>query len=61
MTSWAETWQMEFNIKKCKVMHFGVSNTRHQYVMNGQVVFDVTEEERDIGVLVSNDLKPGAH
>jgi hypothetical protein len=25
MTSWAEKWKMEFNLKKCKVMHFGTN------------------------------------
>jgi Reverse transcriptase (RNA-dependent DNA polymerase)/Endonuclease-reverse transcriptase len=59
MSVWAGTWNMEFNIKKCKVMHFGSANVKHQYLMNGQVL-DNTEEERDIGVLVTNDLKPAA-
>jgi hypothetical protein len=50
---------MEFNLKKCKVMHFGPSNKKRQYKMGGQVL-ETTTVERDIGVLVSDDLKPAA-
>jgi hypothetical protein len=59
MTSWAEKWKMVFNLKKCKVMHFGINNKKCQYVMGGQVL-ETTKEERDIGVIVTDDLKPAA-
>ena len=55
--SWAETWGMEFNAGKCKVMHFGINNPRHQYSMGGQVL-ETTEEEKDIGMVVTSNLKP---
>ncbi len=42
---------------KCKVMHFGHRNLRHKYKMNGQELQE-TEEEVDIGVMVTKDLKP---
>ena len=57
LSNWASTWGMAFNVKKCKVMHFGSRNPKHQYTMGGQVL-EVTEEERDIGVMVTNNLKP---
>ena len=57
LVSWAETWGMEFNVKKCKVMHLGRNNPRAQYFMNG-VALDTTEEERDIGVKVHQSLRP---
>ena len=56
---WAETWGMAFNTKKCKVMHIGPKNPRHKYEMNGEELM-VTEEERDIGVTVTSNLKPMA-
>ena len=59
MTAWAETWGMEFNVKKCKVMHLGHNNKKQVYVMNGQQL-EETEEERDIGVTMSKQLKPSA-
>jgi len=30
---WAREWQMEFNMKKCKVMNMGKKNPCHQYRM----------------------------
>ena len=27
LETWVERWQMEFNLDKCEVMHFGRSNT----------------------------------
>jgi hypothetical protein len=38
---------MEFNVKKCKVMHLGHNNTAQDYFMNVEKL-DITEEERDI-------------
>jgi hypothetical protein len=60
MMDWAGKWGMEFNRQKCKVMHFGANNPKHQYSMGGQVLAE-TEEEKDVGVTVTKNLKPGAH
>jgi hypothetical protein len=60
MMDWASKWGMEFNRKKCKVMHFGAANPKHQYSMGGHILDEITEE-KDVGVTVSNNLKPGAH
>jgi len=59
LCKWADTWRMEFNVKKCKGMHVGHNKENHVYTMNGQQL-DTTEEERDIGVTVSRQLKPSA-
>lgn len=59
MTAWAETWGMAFNINKCKVMHVGHGNPGYEYTMEGARLSD-TKEERDIGVTVSSNLRPGA-
>ncbi len=50
---------MEFNVKKCKVMHVGHNNKKHVYTMGGQQL-EETEEERDIGVSVTRTLKSAA-
>ena len=50
---------MMFNVDKCKVMHVGHNNPCYPYQMGG-VVLQTTEEEKDIGVTVSKNLKPGA-
>ena len=40
LCQWADTWGMQFNVGKCKVMHFGHRNLRHKYKMNGQELQD---------------------
>lgn len=50
---------MQFNVGKCKVMHFGHRNQRHVYYMNGAAL-EETEEEKDVGVTVCSNLKPSA-
>ena len=60
LSTWADTWGMAFNAKKCKVMHIGSKNPRYRYEMEGEEL-SVTEEERDIGVTISSSLKPSAH
>ena len=59
LCEWAKKWGMEFNVAKCKVMHMGLKNPHFQYTMNGQVLEETTEE-RDIGVIISANMKPAA-
>jgi hypothetical protein len=61
---WAKTWLMRFNIKKCKVMHVGKRDSLrsdHVYTMDDSSgithELEETSLERDLGVLISNDLK----
>ena len=62
LVEWADKWQMKFNADKCKVIHFGRNNIRHKYVMGGYapagVVLEEVKVEKDVGVMVSEDLKP---
>ncbi len=59
LCDWADKWGMAFNIAKCKVMHLGRSNPEYEYTMRG-VKLGTTEEERDIGVIITKNLKPSA-
>ena len=64
LCSWSEDYSMEFNANKCKVMHIGRKNIKSTYTMNGYApagtVLKQTEEEKDVGVLISSSLKPAA-
>ena len=57
LTKWADVWQMHFNVGKCKVMHIGNGNKRHDYFMNGTKLEEATVE-KDLGVWVHNSMKP---
>ena len=54
---WSSEWQMPFNEDKCHVLHVGRTNSRFQYTM-GQRVLESVEQEKDVGVIISENLKP---
>jgi hypothetical protein len=56
LCAWADKWGMVFNVGKCKVMHMGHQNPAFNYTMKGQVL-EETKEEKDIGVMVTSNLK----
>jgi len=58
LITWSSTWQMPFNVSKCKVMHFGRHNCANpfSYTMNGNPLSAVSTE-RDLGIVISNDGK----
>ena len=57
LVSWASKWQMSFNYEKCKVMLLGGSNREgSKYQMGGRVLENIGEE-KDLGVIISRDLK----
>ena len=47
---------MLFNLDKCKVMHFRCNNPHVGYFMDAIQIQEV-HEEKDLGVIVSDDLK----
>ena len=51
---------MEFNVDKCKIMHLGKKNPKHTYNMGGSEL-TVTREERDLGVLIDDQLNFDKH
>ena len=57
---WSNKWQMQFNIEKCKVMHYGYNNPCLEYTMEGEKLM-MTESEKDLGVVIHSTLKPAAH
>jgi hypothetical protein len=59
LCEWASMWGMQFNVSKCNVMHMGHANPKFSYSMNGQEL-EETEEEKDISVVISSNMKPSA-
>ena len=60
LQAWSRKWLLQFNEKKCKVMHIGRSNPGYEYQMN-DTTLEVTVEEKDLGVYVTPDWKCAAH
>ena len=60
LIQWSKKWQMLFNVEKCKVMHIGnPKDPKVNYFMQG-CQLDECLEEKDLGVLISTDLKVGS-
>ena len=53
---WSQVWNMLFNAIKCKVLHIGNLNHHFKYSMLDCQLSEV-EEERDLGVIISSDIK----
>ena len=51
---------MVFHPDKCKVLHIGHNNSNKLYYINGTEIANV-QEEKDLGVIISKDLKPKKH
>lgn len=53
---------MKFNVNNCKVMHIGRQNEGKVYQMKECIGDDVLHktmtEEKDLGIYITNDLKP---
>ena len=59
LVTWAEKWQMDFNVQKCKVMHVGKvgkQKVSFSYYMGGMKLTE-DEVEKDLGVWISSDMK----
>jgi len=52
--AWSNDWLMLFIIDYCKVLHFGSNNAK--YILGDQVL-DSVSIERDLGVLIQDNLK----
>jgi len=59
---WNSEWLMGYNKTKCKVMHVGHRLDTHYYLEeNGtKIELENTVEEKDLGIVVTSDLKVGA-
>lgn len=58
--TWSERWQMKLNADKCVVLPIGPENPENEYVLNGCVLQHV-DSQKDLGILVSSDLKWEKH
>ena len=59
LCTWAQIWQLRFNVKKCKTVHYGKNNQFYQYTMKFEDI-ETASEEKNLGGL-KQDLKVGSH
>ena len=60
LVKWTNKWLVKFNSEKCKVMHIGNKNPNWKYKIkhdNTECELQVTSLEKDLGILIANDLK----
>ena len=50
--AWSESWQLRFNVAKCKVMHLGKQKETHT-----RVELESCQLQKDLGVNVDDDFK----
>ncbi|CAM4690211.1 unnamed protein product [Lepidochelys kempii] len=55
LVNWSNSNRMKFNSEKCKVMHLGINNKNFSYKL-GTHQLEVTEEEKDLGVLFDHRI-----
>lgn len=62
LVDWSNTWQMEFNVKKCAIMQFGTKTTKRtfNYTMKGEPL-EIVNHHPYLGVELSDNLKYNIH
>ncbi|CAM4380368.1 unnamed protein product [Caretta caretta] len=55
LVNWSNSNRMKFNSEKCKDMHLGINNKNFSYNL-GTHQLEVTEEEKDLGVLIDHRM-----
>jgi ribonuclease P/MRP protein subunit RPP40 len=56
LNDWSNDWLLKFNATKCSTLHFGNGNPEVTYHI-GQTPLATNSVERDLGVLISSDMK----
>ena len=59
LVAWSHNWLLKFNSDKCVVLKIGGQNN-NKYYLEGHELNEVSEQ-RDLSVLISNDLHPSKH
>ena len=54
--AWSTTWQLKFNILKCKLFHLGPYHSYGSYFLNGTEIERITQH-KDLGIILDDKLK----
>ena len=59
MVAWTKRMGVELNRDKVHLLHIGRTNQRRQYTLGEEgPVIQAVDQEKDLGVIISSDLKP---
>ena len=64
LVKWSNTWQLFFNVDKCKVLHYGKKNPKFNFTITVDNIcasLEKCEEERDLGIIFDNKLNFDKH
>jgi len=53
-------FEINFNVSKCKHLHFGAAHLYGDYYLNGTLI-DTTTTNRDLGIVFDDELKFHIH
>ncbi|CAF0737078.1 unnamed protein product [Brachionus calyciflorus] len=60
LVDWCKEWSTELNVSKCKSMYIGNNREKKEHRIKSHLGTNVLSEttcEKDLGVLITNDLK----
>ena len=60
LVEWSNEWLINFNQQKCKIMTISKKEQHYKFTMDGVELLH-TSMEKDLGVLISNDLEWSNH
>ena len=60
LSNWSKYWQLPFNAKKCKTLHFGYQNPKIEYSLNDHIL-EEAHDQKDLGVIIDVELKFHQH
>ena len=60
LLNWSNTWLLNFNIPKCKVLRISTSTLPQNYTLNGTPL-DNVQDMRDLGVIIDSKLNFHSH
>ena len=64
MFEWTEKWLLKFNNDKCKMLHLGNKNKRHEYFIGkgeNRIPLEKSDFEKDLGVYIDGNLNFKEH
>ena len=64
MYEWTNKWLLKFNKQKCKILHLGKNNPKHDYFIGDgtqRIILEETDLEKDLGVFLDPELDFKSH